>query len=78
MVFTLDKIKGLITLYTDIPTTDIHENSNLIYDLGLTSFDIVSLNIMLENEINRVIPFDELLKINTIKELLLYMNDAVK
>ncbi|MGM9681835.1 MAG: acyl carrier protein [Eubacteriales bacterium] len=52
-----------------LPADDITEDSNLLYDLGADSLDIVELLMAVEEKYGYYVPDDELIKMNTVGDL---------
>lgn len=57
----LDKITIIIREYMDDNSIEVNENTILIADLGLTSFDLVQLASIVEDELDVEIP-DRIIK----------------
>lgn len=69
----LDKVKKIISEYQDFNIEDINENTNLLTDVGLTSFDVVSLVCIFEKEFNIEIPDRKIRELKTIKDVVDYI-----
>lgn len=63
------KIKKIIAEYTDVDLKDIHMESKLTYDLGLTSFDFACLTGALEQELNFKIDNAGLKNVTTVEDV---------
>ncbi len=70
----LDKIIKIITDYEEVDTKNLNEDTKLS-DIGLSSFDIVSLVCAFEEEFGISIPDREIKKFKTIKDVEQYIKD---
>ncbi|MGM9637813.1 MAG: acyl carrier protein [Eubacteriales bacterium] len=52
-----------------LPSEDITEDSDLLYDLGADSLDIVELLMAVEEKYGYYVPDDELIKMHTVGDL---------
>ena len=71
----LEKVKNIICEYQGLESDSINENSNLITDVGLSSFDVVSLVCIFENEFNIEVPDRKIREFKTIKDIVNYINE---
>ena len=69
----LDKIRAVIAKQLDIPGENITAESKLIDDLKADSLDVVELIMDLEQEYGIEIPDDELPKIQTVGDILTFI-----
>ena len=69
----LDKIRAVIAKQLDIPVENITAESKLIDDLKADSLDVVELIMDLEQEYGIEIPDDELPKIQTVGDILTFI-----
>lgn len=65
----LNKVREMLSNYTDISSDDINLDSQLIFDLGLTSFDFMCLAASLESEIGRELDSISLKNLKTVRDL---------
>ena len=73
MVF--DKVKELISEQLDVKADDITEASNIQDDLGADSLDVVDLVMALEVEFDGEIPEDQVENINTVGDIVKFIED---
>lgn len=69
----IERIKNILSEFTKFPIENMTEESNLVVDLGLDSFDVVNIVVAFEDEFNIEIPdryIKEFITIGTIKEYL--------
>jgi len=64
-----NKIVAIISEYQGIPATSITPNSMLVQELGLSSFDVVSLIGRFEDEIDIEIPDRKIKNLKTIADI---------
>lgn len=65
LVFLQEKLSELCKLSPE----DITENSDLLYDLGADSLDIVELLMAIEEKFGYYVPDEELIKMQTVGDL---------
>lgn len=65
----LEKVIDIISEYQGIDKSKINEDSMLISDLGLSSFDVVSLSCKLEDEFDVEIPDRQIRTIQSVKDI---------
>lgn len=68
-----DKVRDIIAKQLDIDAAGITMNSRLIDDLKADSLDIVELIMDLEQEFNIEIPDEELPKVQTVADIVGYL-----
>ena len=68
-----EKVRDIIAKQLDIDASTITMNSRLIDDLKADSLDIVELIMDLEQEFNIEIPDEELLKVQTVSDIVGYL-----
>ncbi len=68
-----EKIRDIIAKQLDIDPETITRESNLIEDLHADSLDIVELVMDLEQEFDAEIPDEELPKVQTVGDILRYL-----
>ena len=73
MVF--DKVKELISEQLDVKADDNTEASNIQYDLGADSLDVVDLVMALEDEFDVEIPEDQVENIKTVGDIVKFIED---
>ncbi len=73
-----DDLKEKLSEYVDTPPDEITENSRFIEDLGLNSFEFMSLLGYLEEEYDIEVDENEILKIKTVGEAVSYIESLTK
>lgn len=73
-----EQIIALIGRHTKIGLKDINSESNLISDLGLTSYDVVSIVTEFEDEFDIEIPDKDIKKLEKIKDISKYISEKKK
>lgn len=73
-----DDLKEKLSEYVDTPTDEITENSRFIEDLGLNSFEFMSLLGYLEDEYDIEVDENEILNIKTVGEAVSYIESLTK
>ena len=71
----LDKIKQILLNYTNV--IKVEETSILEADLGLSSFDVVSIVTTFEDEFHIEIPDRDIRKLVTVKDIIEYLEARV-
>ena len=71
----LETIKDILKNYTEVDPEIINENTNLQADLDLNSFDVINLIVDFEDAFNIEIPDEDVGKLITIKDILVYLNE---
>ena len=70
----LIKLKDILDNYIDIDLNDITEESRLVEDIGLNSYEFMSLIGEIEDEFDIEVEEREVVKIRTIGEILNYIS----
>ena len=73
----LEYFKNLILQYANIEAEEIKEESRLRADLGLTSFDIVSMAEDVSNEYAVTIPDEDIPTLKTVGDYMNYIKERV-
>ncbi len=73
-----EEFKAKLGEYVDVPVEEITEESRFIEDLGLNSFEFMSLLGDLEEEYDVEVEEDEILKIKTVGEAVKYIESLSK
>ncbi len=73
-----DDLKDKLSEYVDTPVEEITENSRFIEDLGLNSFEFMSLLGYLEDEYDIEVDENEILNIKTVGEAVSYIESLTK
>lgn len=68
-------IQTILSKYTTINKEDITENTVLTADLGLSSFDVVSIVSDFEDEFDIEIPDKDIRKFVTIGDIIMYLQN---
>ncbi|MBU5468771.1 acyl carrier protein [Falcatimonas sp. MSJ-15] len=71
----LDRIKQVILEYVEIEESKINEDTNLIEDLGLNSYDLMSLAGAMEEEFDIEISDRDVTNIVTVGDLMEYIEE---
>lgn len=71
----LTKIKHILCRYTDVK--EIEESSVLEADLGLSSFDVVSIVTEFEDEFHIEIPDGDIGKFVSVKDIIKYLETKI-
>ncbi|MBQ5734761.1 MAG: acyl carrier protein [Lachnospiraceae bacterium] len=71
----LDRIKQVILEYVEIEESKISEDTNLIEDLGLNSYDLMSLAGAMEEEFDIEISDRDVTNIVTVGDLMEYIEE---
>lgn len=71
----LEKVIKIICDYQGLDASSVTENSNLISDLGLSSFDVVSLACKFEDEFDIEIPDRKIRSLQTIKDIVDFIEE---
>ena len=66
----LEKLQRIISEYTDLPESEITENTNIRTDLNLNSLELVNLAVAIEDEFEVEIPDREALGIETVGDVI--------
>jgi acyl carrier protein len=74
----LQQLTTLISEYADIPENEIKEKSNMAYDLGLDSLDVVAISIEAERHFDILIRDSDLEEITTVKDFYEVINKALE
>ncbi len=71
------KVKEIIAEKLSVEMNQITDDAHFINDLGADSIDYVDLVMALEEEYNIEIPEEDSQKIETVKDLINYLNEKV-
>lgn len=74
----LDELKEKLLEYVDVPIDEITENTRFIEDLGLNSFEFMSLLGYLEEEYDIVVDETEIRGITTVGEAVKYIEKLMQ
>lgn len=69
----LEKVISIISEYQGIPATDINEYSQLIQDLGFTSYDVVSIVGRFEDEFDIEVPDRKIKMMKTVSDIVKFL-----
>ena len=70
-----DEIVVIISDYSEMSVCEIDESSSLIQDLMLNSIDMVNIVALIEEKYNIVIPFDDVMRFQTIHDVMEYIEE---
>ena len=69
----LQDIIDVLAQYTDVPAEEINENSDLIEDLELNSFDVITIVSDFEDQYGIQIPDDQIMEFHTVADIEAYL-----
>ena len=69
----LQEIIDVLAQYTDVPAEEINESSDLIEDLELNSFDVITIVSDFEDQYGIQIPDDQITEFRTVADLEAYL-----
>ena len=72
-----EEIIKIIAIIAEVPEKRINENTNLLADLDLESLDLVTLISEIETKYELEIPDKEIKKIQTVGDIINYLNSHV-
>ena len=70
----LDKLTAIIREYMDDNSIEVTENTILIADLGLSSFDLVQLSSIVEDELDVEIPDRMIKNFKTVGDVIAFLD----
>ena len=73
----LNQVISIISEYQGIPTSDITEHSQLIQDLGFTSYDVVSIVGRFEDEFDIEVPDRKIKMMKTVADIVAFIESQV-
>lgn len=73
----VEKIIDIVCSYQGMNKDGVNDNSNLISDIGLSSFDVVSLTCQFEEKFGLEIPDRKIRTFQTIKDVAEFIYDNV-
>ena len=73
----LEKVVSIISEYQGIPASDIKENSQLIQDLGFTSYDVVSIVGRFEDEFDIEVPDRKIKMMKTVADIVAFIESQM-
>ena len=71
----LKSIKRILSKFTETAEEDMVPESKLVADLGLTSFDVVTIVTRFEDEFDIEVPDRDIIRFVTINDILDYIED---
>ena len=69
----LQEIIDVLAQYTDVPAEEINESSDLIEDLELNSFDVITIVSDFEEQYGIQIPDDQIMEFHTVADIEAYL-----
>ncbi len=69
----LQEIIDVLAQYTDVPAEEINESSDLIEDLELNSFDVITIVSDFEDQYGIRIPDDQIMEFHTVADIEAYL-----
>ena len=73
----LNAVQNILLKYTKTDRNSINETTALAADLGLSSFDVVSIVTEFEDEFDIEIPDRDIRKMVTVGDILAYLDEKV-
>ena len=73
----LEKVISIISEYHGISASSITENSQLIQDLGFTSYDVVSIVGRFEDEFDIEVPDRKIKMMKTVADIVAFIESQV-
>ena len=74
----LEKVISIISEYQDIPADTIYADTQLISDLGFSSFDVVSLVGRFEDEFDIEVPDRKIKLMKTVDDIVKFIEAATE
>lgn len=71
-----EKILEILAETADVPVSDLHDDTRLIADLGLTSFDLADIVVTAEEEFGIVIPDSRFPEIQTVGDVIRVLGEV--
>lgn len=71
-----EKILEILAETADVPVSDLHDDTWLIADLGLTSFDLADIVVTAEEEFGIVIPDSRFPEIQTVGDVIRVLGEV--
>ena len=65
----IEKVKELLAEQLGMDIKEIHDDSNILEDLGADSLDIIEMLMTLEDEYGITIPDDKINQVKTVSEI---------
>lgn len=65
----IEKVKELLAEQLGMDVNEIHDDSNILEDLGADSLDIIEMLMTLEEEYGVTIPDDQIGQVKTVKQV---------
>lgn len=73
----LEKVKEILTDYTEVPVTEITLATDLLNDLDLNSLDVVNIVVAFEDEFGIEIPDRAIRDLTTVEDIVRYLEAHV-
>lgn len=73
----LEKVKEILTDYTEVPVTEITLATDLLNDLDLNSLDVVNIVVAFEDEFGIEIPDRAIRDLTTVEDIVRYLETHV-
>ena len=71
-----EKLLEILAETADVPVSDLHDDTRLIADLGLTSFDLADIVVTAEEEFGIVIPDSRFPEIQTVGDVIRVLGEV--
>jgi acyl carrier protein len=69
----LEKVKNILSEFTEIDVDHITAESSLVADLGLSSLDVINVVVAFEDEFGVEIPDQKIKDLVTVKDIVAYL-----
>ena len=69
-----ERVTAILADYSDVEVSEMTEQSELVNDLGLCSFDMVNAVVEFEDEFDIEISDDDIPNMKTVKDIIDYIN----
>lgn len=73
----LEKVKEILTDYTEVPVTEITLATDLVNDLDLNSLDVVNIVVVFEDAFGIEIPDRAIRDLTTVEDIVRYLETYV-
>lgn len=71
-----EKILEILAETAGVPVSDLHDDTRLVADLGLTSFDLADIVVSAEEEFGIVIPDSRFPEIQTVGDVIRVLGEV--
>lgn len=75
---TFEIVRGIVAKTLSVDESKVNLDSNLVQDLGADSIDLVEIYMGLEDQYGTSIPDSEIPEINTVRDLVTFVDEKMK